>query len=63
MNSKSEFLSHLRLSSETVRDWPAWKTDMWTKSSVQEKPKESCTPSAPTGNFLLQHLGQRHKVK
>lgn len=25
----SHFLSHLRLSSERVKDWPSWKTDMW----------------------------------
>jgi hypothetical protein len=36
MNLNSGFLSHLRLSSEAIKDWPAWKTDMWAKPDQTE---------------------------
>jgi len=63
MNANSEFLSHLRSSSETVKDWPDWKTEMWTTSHKTKTTELDNNKHTPVQNLLLTQLGRTKKQK
>lgn len=33
MKKEIDFLAHLKVSGEAIKDWPAWKRDIWPEVS------------------------------
>jgi len=62
MSTTEEFISQLSRSGEIVRDWPAWKADLWMEKDVKSGMEEKKTIQAHGTTFFLDYLQLRsHK--
>jgi hypothetical protein len=59
MSTDSHFLSHLRHSSERVKDWPSWKTGMWQTENKDPQGRDTSPAQQQKNTLPLYRPGKK----
>ncbi|MGX9775042.1 hypothetical protein ACWYXN_16170 [Janthinobacterium aestuarii] len=63
MKKDIDLLAHLKVSGEAIKDWPAWKRDIWPAvTTLSSTPSLSERSLLVNGNFLP-HFQAIHRTK
>lgn len=64
MNNNNDLLAHLKETEAVIKDWPAWKKNIWPETSVGPSAGRAGNGATPTKGNLVAELAtlQRHRA-